>query len=125
MKDFTVVFGKEFDSKLTGSVHGIFRKCGASLPANFFIAKFGAPFAEDGGGNLFTQIQNGSICFWDHETDDLAVIAFSWEEFASGCIEPKEVKLKSGQVKSAWIDPEFARKMGIAVPKVSWIKKKF
>jgi hypothetical protein len=124
MKDPSVTFGKEFNSKLTGGGYGIFRKCGGALPSDFSITKFGTPFAEDGSGNLFTQTQNGSICFWDHETDDLTVIASSWEEFASGCVEPKAVKLKPGQVKSAWMNPEFAKKMGIEVPKDGWIKKK-
>jgi hypothetical protein len=107
MKDLSAVFGKEFDSKLTGNGYGIIRKCGAVLPSDFSISKFGTPFAEDGCGNLFTQTQIGSICFWDHETDDLTVIASSWEEFTSGCVEPKEVKLKPGQVKRVWIDPKF------------------
>jgi hypothetical protein len=107
MKDLGVIFGKDFDSKLTGSGYGVFRKCGAVLPADFSITKFGTPFAEDSCGNLFTQIQSGRICFWDHETDDLTVIASSWEEFVGGCVEPKEVKLKPGQVKRVWVDPNF------------------
>jgi hypothetical protein len=110
MKDLAAIFGKEFDSKLTGVGYGVFRKRGAGLPADFSVSRFGTPFAEDSGSNLFTQIQNGSVCFWDHETDDLTVIAKSWEEFASGCIEPKEVKLKPGQVKRVWVDPNFKPK---------------
>src|ERR1700733_14845177 len=117
MKDLSLIFGKEFESKLTGSSYGIFRKCGTILPSGFTIIKFGTPFAEDGCGNLFTQTQNGSICFWDHETDELTVIASSWEEFMSCCITPKEVELKPQQIKSVWVNPEFAKKMGIKAPK--------
>jgi len=110
MRDLDAVFGKEFDSKLTGSGYGLFRACGTGLPNGFSIAKFGAPFAEDSCGNLYTQVPDGSICFWDHETDDHTVIAASWEEFAIGCVEPKEVKLKPGQVKRVWVDPKFKPK---------------
>jgi hypothetical protein len=110
MKDLSHILGKEFDSKLTGMGYGTIRKCGAGLPADFSVLKFGVPFAEDDCGNLFTQTQNGSVCFWDHETDDLTVIAASWTEFASGCVEPKEVKLQPGQVKRVWVDPNFKPK---------------
>ena len=124
MKTLSAILGKEFRSKLTGSSYGVFRKCGSSLPADFSVPRFGSPVVEDGSGNLFTQTTDGSICFWDHETDDLTVIASSWDEFVGGCVEPEEVELNPAQVKSAWIDPEFAKKMGIAVPKDGWIKKK-
>ena len=110
MNDLSAIFGKEFDSKLTGTGYGVFRARGAGLPEGFSNAKFGAPFAEDSCGNLFTQFPNGSICFWDHETDDLTVIAASWDEFAIGCVEPKEVKLNPGQVKRVWVDPNFRPK---------------
>jgi hypothetical protein len=123
MKNLSLIFGKEFDSKLTGTGYGVLRECGAGLPDGFSVTKFGTPFAEDSSGNLFTRTESGRVCFWDHETDDLTVIASSWEEFVSGCVPPREVKLKPGQVKSAWMDPEFAKKMGIAVPKDGWIKK--
>ena len=124
MKNISVIFGKEFDSKLTGASYGVFRECGATLPAGFSVSKFGAPLAEDGCGNLVTEVQNGSVCFWDHETDDLAVIARSWDDFASGCTTPKKVELKPEQVRSVWVNPEFAKKMGIAAPKDGWLKKK-
>jgi hypothetical protein len=124
MKDLSAIFGKQFDSKLTGASYGVFRDCGTDLPANFSVGKFGTPQTEDGCGNLVTEMQDGSICFWDHETDELTVIANSWEEFAIGCVPPREVKLEPGQVESAWVNPEFAKKMGIAVPKDGWIKKK-
>jgi hypothetical protein len=110
MKDLGAIFGKEFDSKLTGADYGVFRKCAAILPADFSIPKFGTPFAEDGCGNFFTEAQNGGICFWDHETHDVTVIATSWEEFARGCREPKEVTLKPGQVKRVWVNPNFKPK---------------
>ena len=124
MKDPSTILRKEFHSKLTGNVYGEFRECSDVLPADYTIARFGKPFAEDGGGNLFTQMDNGSICFWDHETDDLFVISNSLEEFVTGCTEPTEVKLKPGQVKSAWMDPAFAKEMGIEVPGDGRIKKR-
>ena len=110
MKDLSYIFGKEFNSKLTGASYGVFRKCAASPPADFSISKYGMPFAEDSCGNLLTQIQNGSICLWDHETDQLTAVSASWEDFASGCTEPKEVKLKPGQVQRVWVNPKFKPK---------------
>jgi len=124
MKDLKAIFGKEFESKLTGDGYGVFRACAPVLPADFTTAAFGRPFAEDDGGNLFTELPDGNICFWDHETDDLTVIASTWDDFAKSCIPPKPVELKPGQVKSVWVDPEFAKKMGMTVPKDGWIKRK-
>jgi hypothetical protein len=80
MNDLSIIFGKEFDSKITGASYGAFRKC-AGLRADFLVTKFGIPLAEDGCGNLVTGMQDGSVCFWDHETDELVVIADSWKEF--------------------------------------------
>lgn len=124
MQSISPVFGKEFDSKLTGVSYGVFRECGTRLPEGFSATKFGAPLAEDSCGNLVTLSRAGSVCFWDHETDEFTVIASSWEEFASGCVSPKEAKLEPGQVKSAWIDPDFAKSIGISVPRDGWIRKK-
>ena len=124
MKDITPIIGKEFTSKLTGEGYGVFRTCAAGLPEGFSPSKFGAPFAEDDCGNLFTQAKDGRICFWDHETNDLTIIAASWDDFAKACVEPQKVELKEGQVESVWINPEFAKKMGIEAPKDGWIKKK-
>jgi len=124
MKNLGLILGKEFASKLTGATYGVFRECGARLPEGFSESKFGVPIAEDGSGNIVAVSPGGSVCFWDHETDELLVIASSWEEFASGCVTPEPVKLEPGQIKSAWIDPDFAKSIGISVPKEGWIRKK-
>jgi FAD/FMN-containing dehydrogenase len=34
---------------------------------------------------LFTENKQSEICFWNHETNDLSVIAGSWKEFVDGC----------------------------------------
>ena len=123
MKDISSIIGKKYRSPKTGEEYGLFRKPAGKLPSGFSAARFGTPFAEDGSGNLFTEDANQQICFWDHETDVVTAIAASWDEFVRGCTEPKEIRLEDGQVKSAWINPELAKKYGIKAPKDGWIKK--
>jgi hypothetical protein len=79
--------------------------------------------AKDSCGNFFTVVNNGSVWFWDHETDDLVHLADSVEEFISGCTNPPEIEFDQSKVKSAWIDPAFAKSLGKNVPKDGWIKK--
>jgi hypothetical protein len=62
---------------------------------------------EDGCGNLFLQAPDGSVSFWDHETDEETVLTASAEEFCDSLVESTPVVLRPGQVKSAWIDPAF------------------
>ena len=50
---------------------------------------------------------DGSVRFWDHETDDETVLAASMEAFLDLLSAPTPVILKSGQVKRAWIEPKF------------------
>jgi len=62
---------------------------------------------EDGCGNSFLFAPDGSVSFWDHETDEETVLATSVEQFCDSLVEPTPVALRPGQVKSAWIDPAF------------------
>lgn len=62
---------------------------------------------EDSGGNFFLYAPDGSVSFWDHETDEEIVLAPSAEEFCDSLVEPTPVVLRPGQVESAWINPAF------------------
>src|SRR5215469_508856 len=62
---------------------------------------------EDGCGNFFLYAPDGSVSFWDHETDQETVLAASVEEFCDSLVEPTPVVLRPGQVKRAWINPDF------------------
>src|SRR5262245_32095236 len=62
---------------------------------------------EDACGNFFLYAPDGSVSFWDHETDDETVLAISVEQFCYSLIEPTPVVLRPEQVKKVWIDPEF------------------
>lgn len=79
---------------------------------------------EDTCGNRFAVAKGGAVLFWDHETDDLISLAASVSEFVANCIDAAPVELNPGQVKSVWIDPEFAQLIGKKVLKDGWVKKK-
>jgi len=64
-------------------------------------------FGEDGCGNLFLYAPDGSVSFWDHETNEETALAPSGERFFESLVEPTPVVLQPSQVKNAWIDPEF------------------
>ena len=122
MKDIENIIGKEYDSNLSGeaySFRGLFK---GIYPDNYSIETCGLPFAEDSSGNLYTTKNNGKIYFWDHETDDTVLIANSYEDLLGGLKEPSSIELREDQVKSVWIDPEFAKQFGIEAPADGWNK---
>jgi len=69
------------------------------------------PFAEDDVGNfMYLNPANGAIHFWDHEVDDAEPkVADSFEEFLTMLekFDIDQIKLKPGQVKRVWVDPNF------------------
>lgn len=75
------------------------------------------PFAWAEGGNyvLIDQSAGGAIFFWDHERpDDLINLADDLHAFLE-LLEPFDasaIKLQPGQVKKAWIDPDFLKSLG-------------
>ncbi|GIU68143.1 SMI1/KNR4 family protein [Candidatus Phycosocius spiralis] len=81
------------------------------------ISPHAYPIASSEGGNyvLLDQDQGGGIFFWDHEVEGrISKLADSFDEFLD-MIEPFDVstiKLAPGQVKSAWIDPDFLKQFG-------------
>jgi hypothetical protein len=83
-----------------------------------------AAFASDCCGNHFTTLADGSVWLWDHETDDLDKIADSISEFSQRCAVTEPVKLTEDQVSSAWVDPVFAKSIGMNVPEDGWVKRK-
>ena len=62
---------------------------------------------KDSCGNRFLLAPDGSVTFWDHETDDEKTLAPSMEAFLDSLSPPMPVVLKPGQVKRVWIDPKF------------------
>jgi hypothetical protein len=71
------------------------------------------PFAEDDVGN-FVCIGRADhrVYFWDHEVDSDKVVAKNFGEFLEK-LEPfdlSSVKLKPGQVKRVWVNPDFKPK---------------
>jgi hypothetical protein len=120
MLDFTL--GKAFIHPLTKEQYGPICRSSRTYFSKFDGTSFEA-LAEDSGGNYFTTTEDGAVCFWDHETDDLVRLASSVSEFANHCIERPPVELNPSQVKSVWINPAFAKSLGVKVPEDGWVKK--
>jgi len=85
------------------------RKYIENIPPNAF------PVAEDMCGNyvFVDEGKNGAVFFWDHETAEGTQLASTFHEFLN-LLRPFDattVKLKPGQVKKAWIDPEFLKRL--------------
>jgi hypothetical protein len=80
------------------------------------LPKGSFPFAWAEGGNyvFINEAQGGTVYFWDHEAPDRLVrLADSFSSFLD-LLEPfdvTEIKLKPGQVKKAWIDPDFLKNL--------------
>jgi hypothetical protein len=123
MKDLSNIIGKEYESPHTCDVYYFSELFDGDFPEGYSIDSFGSPFATDACGNLFTTKDESTIYFWDHETDEAYLIAASFEELLAGVTEPASVELREDQVKSVWIDPEFAKQFGIDVPADGWKKK--
>ena len=120
MRNLEQVTGLAFTHPETGCEYGVIRRIEGkpSVTVEGFTS-----FAEDECGNTFVQAHDSSIHFWDHEADELIRLAPDWKAFVANCQQPRQVDLDSAQVKSAWIDPEFAKKLGIQAPPDGWRKK--
>ena len=68
------------------------------------------PVADDESGNFVCiGSDDQKVYFWDHEVDRDKVIAENFEEFIEK-LEPfdiSSVKLRPGQVKRVWVNPDF------------------
>lgn len=73
------------------------------------------PVAWDASGNYFCLGQrDGAVYFWDHEVPEPPKqLVGSFKEFLERLqpFDPRSVQLKPGQVKSAWINPDFLKKL--------------
>lgn len=80
------------------------------------LAPVEIPIAWAEGGNYvcLNMSGKGSIFFWDHEEPDTKHrLADNFAEFFEmlSPFDPEEVTLKPGQVKKAWIDPDFLKSL--------------
>lgn len=103
-------FGKVFVAP-DGETYGVLRAPNGVIPIELKNEKL-HPFAEDESGNHFFSL-GGSIYFWDHETNQRILLADTEKQFVEACTAPKPVELSPRQVKSAWIDPAFAKELGL------------
>jgi hypothetical protein len=117
------VVGKVFLHPVTKVEYGLIRI--PPTPATFSTLDGAAhdALAEDECGNFFTKTEDGAVWFWDHETDELVKLAGSVSEFISNCTDPQPVELDPDRVKSAWINPDFAKSLSMEVPPDGWVKK--
>lgn len=114
--------GKIFIHRLTKEAYGPLR-----LPYARSISTLDGTsldvIADDDCGNSFTLAIDGTVKFWDHETDELVNLADSVREFVEGCTDSPETVLHPNQVKSVWVQPGFAKSLGVEVPADGWVKK--
>jgi hypothetical protein len=74
------------------------------------------PVARDSCGNyvFIDEDRAGAVFFWDHEFSDERIELASDFAIFLELLEPfdiRSIKLKPGQVKRAWIDPEFLKRL--------------
>lgn len=115
--------GKVFTHPVTKKEYGPIRFPLASEKFENLNGRSFDVLAEDPCGNYFTTTEDGAVWFWDYETDDLDHLANSVSEFVLHCIDPAPTELDPNQVKSVWIDPAFAKSLGMKVPEDGWVKK--
>jgi len=76
---------------------------------------FPIAWAEGGNYVLINQAVGGAVFFWDHERpDNLIRLGDSFLAFLE-LLKPFDVsavELKPGQVKKAWINPDFLKSLG-------------
>ncbi len=72
------------------------------------------PIAWATGGNfVYLNPASGAVYFWDHENDSTDMkLADSFEGFIAALkrFESEQIKLKPGQVKKVWVNPNFKPK---------------
>jgi hypothetical protein len=99
------IFGKCFRNA-SGADYGVIRPISGVVPEELAIST-GTPIAEDDCGNFFLTFKK-AVVFWDHELAQFIRLADSFESFIAGLVDPEPALLRKNQIKSAWIDPEFA-----------------
>ena len=121
MPDISPVIGLVFVTN-SGDEYGIIREAQSEIehPVTAIGLKH---IADDESGNAFARQTDGSIVFWDHETDDVTELARDWDAFIAGCTAPTPAQLDQQDIRSAWIDPEFAKEQGVDAPPNGWLKK--
>jgi hypothetical protein len=71
-------------------------------------------WAECGNYVLIDEDRNGAVFFWDHELpDEPTELAANFGAFLD-LLTPfdiRTIQLKKGQVKKAWVDPEFLKRL--------------
>lgn len=68
----------------------------------------------EGGNYVFVDTASGAVYFWDHEQPTPPVrMASDFTSFMEMLepFDPSSIQLKPGQVKSAWIDPDFLKSL--------------
>ena len=94
-------------------LHRIRTEC--AFIENLGDARIPIAWAEGGNYVCLDVSSEGGVFFWDHEEPDRdAKLADSFSHFIEllAPFDPNSVELKPGQVKSAWIDPEFLKSLG-------------
>ncbi|WP_220669721.1 SMI1/KNR4 family protein [Paraburkholderia fungorum] len=106
--DWNKIYGKVFHDD-AGEEYGVIRTLPQGDRNELFSSSF-KPFAVDDCGNYFLRTDDG-VSFWDHETGNVTRLAASENAFIDRLTEPRPVTLEEGQVRRAWIDPDFLKRL--------------
>src|SRR4051812_5486102 len=90
-RSLETIRGKQFVHPVTKESYGLFRLSDTPVMFSTLDGQQLAAIAGDDSGNYLTQMQDGSVWFWDHETDSLVKLAISIPEFVAGCTELSEL----------------------------------
>ena len=74
---------------------------------------FPVAWAECGNYVFIDEGKDGAVYFWDHETAEATELVSTFGDFLN-LLQPFDittVELKPGQVKKAWIDPDFLKRL--------------
>lgn len=88
-------------------IHDVFLPAGERTESSDVIV-----IANDSCGNNYELgLKTGIIRFRDHETDEVMDVATSLDALIDSLVKWEDPVLDPAQVKSVWIDPEFAKEL--------------
>lgn len=110
--EINMLCGRLFTHPETGEQFGCIRQIGDKRNHPARQANW-TPIAEDECDNAFVVSSEGSVAFWNRETQEIAPLAPDWDTFVQGCAEVESVELNPSDILSVLGVPAFATEPAI------------